>query len=526
MKCPVCGTECVDHSRFCNMCGNALAVEPSVTEEKSKKHKPVLEKIAHIVRNSLLLAVALVLLVTAFTPILRIDFGELDRSLDGYYYNVSPVETVVIFANSLYNLTDEELEDTRIYDRLQDVVESLGDALDEESFEDLSREEQRDAKTLIRLTVRAAMRHEDSVSVPSVLLAALLSVAYIALAILAFIFAVINFVSCLTGGAGRFSLAATLSVFAAMLLPVLHYGICTMFAGSSADISFTEEMYRVGGGVVISLIAIGIFVAYCIVERILLARHTISIRRYVVNAVVVLLCIVMLILVAAPVVGITAETEISGKDNKWDVKVNLGASFYKNFELTEESIEEIYDSMGGTSVAKESYVSGLVSRFGLYTSSEIRRGKADHVAVSILAYAMIYGFAPTAVIPFAYVQMFTMLTAVLLAVLLARAVCFFVLGEKKKNMADIIFSAVAVLSTLGQIAFIVIHTVNVNNILGDCGLKASEIYAHICAAPIVIAVLGVLVCVAVCLDKAHVVAPVTEVAAPVTDDTAETEADC
>ena len=526
MKCPACGTECVDYSRFCNICGSSLVAKPAEVEKKPREKKISFGKIAPLARGILLLAVALILLVTAFTPILRLDFGEVSRDLDGYYYDVSPVETVVIFANSLYNLTDEEIADTRLYDRLQDVVDDLGDALNQEKFEDLSKQDQRDAKKLITLTVRLAVRHEDTVSAPSILLAAILSIAYIALGILAFVFAVINFVAYFTGRGGCFSLTATLSVFAAMLLPVLHYSICNMLSGSSADISFTEDMYRVGAGVVISLIAIGIFVAYCIVERIFLAKDSISIKRYVVNAVVVILCIVMLILVAAPVVGITAETELSGKSDESEITVNLGSTFYNNFELTEKAIEELYDEMGGTSVAKESYVSGIVNRFGLYTSSDIRRGKADHVAVSILTYTLIYGFAPDAVRSFACTQVFTVLAAALVAVVLARAVIFFVLGEKRRRTVDIICSMAAAISTIGQIVFISIHTVSVNNILGDCGVKAGDLSAHICAAPIVLAVLAVLVCVAVYLDKAHVVAPVTEDAAPVIDDAVETEADC
>ena len=102
MKCPACGTKCAKGSRFCNMCGGPLATAPVVMEKVSKKEEGVLGKIAHILRNGLLLAVALILLITAFSPIVRIDFGELSRDLDGFYYNISPVETVVIFANSLY----------------------------------------------------------------------------------------------------------------------------------------------------------------------------------------------------------------------------------------------------------------------------------------------------------------------------------------------------------------------------------------------------------------------------------------
>lgn len=501
MKCPACGARCGGRSRFCNMCGAPIPA-PTVNTADPEKKELGFGKIAPIVRNILLLAVSLVLLITAFTSIVRLDFGEISRDTEGYYYDVSPVETIVIFANSLYNLNDEEMEDNRLYDRLEDVMEDLGDALTEEKFEDLSKREQRDAKTLVKLTVRLAMRHEDAVSGPSVFFAALLSVAYVALGILAFVFATVNLVGFFIGGKSRFSVASTLSVFAAMLLPVLHYAIHVLLSHSSTEFSFTEQMYKVGAGVVISLVVVGVFVAYCLVERILLVRHTISVKRCIVNAIVILLCVVMLILVSAPAVGITAETELSGKSEEREIKVNLGSSFYGNFEMNEETIEDVYDSMGSTTVAKESFVKGLLGRFGLYTASDVRRGLADHVAVSILTYTMIYGYEPEMVSVFAYTQAFATLAAILVSVVLAHCVLYFVLGEKKR-WVDIICSLAAVLSFALEIAFIAIHTVSVNNTLSDCGVKFGDLSAHICAAPIILAVLAAFACVAACFDKAN-----------------------
>ena len=504
MKCPICGTECADSSRFCNMCGASITankVETVVVNAAKPAPKPAVtfdpKKIRLIVRNAVLALVAFILFLTSFMPVLRMNIGKMGNDkMEGLYYDISPLDTIILFGCSLTALDKEELQDSDLYEKYEDIMDDLYD-IDEDEYKDFSKEEKKTVQTLIKTLHQLALTSDEAVTGVSLTLVASLSVVYIIFSALAFLISLLSLLAHFTGKKTSFPVAVRLTTATAMMLPALYYLIRGILGENSYG-----DIYEFSAQAILSIVLVGALAVYCIIERIILARNTISIKRYVVNATVMLLCVVMLALSFSPVVGITADVLLEGKTSEKKVTVDVGMPMYTQFETTEGHIENAYDRMGEGKEARQTYIANITSEFKWYTLREVKDGHANYIASSVFNYTTIYKFNPSIVKFFAMVQLLSCALVILTVVLIARTLNFFILGDKKRG-SDIALASVAIGMAVLVFVALSLHVGVVNDVLDVCDIKSRDLSAHVCTAPIVMMVLAVAAMVATCFDKAR-----------------------
>ncbi len=505
MKCPVCGAECTESSRFCNVCGTALSaksVETVVVSHKKekKREKTALNplKIRLLVRNCVLLILSVLLLVSSFLPIIRVDFAEIEKDAKGLYYDVSPLESVVLMFNNMQNLDNEELLDTLLYEKITELGEDMEDN-DAEKYSDLSNREKRAVRKVIKLFARLSMRSEQNRLGVSVMSAGILSVFYILLAVAAFVLCLLNLLAQLFGWKSLFPFATKLTVISAMLLPVLYFCLYLVLAADIGKIG-SEKMLKMSAMVIINLCLVGAIAIYLFVERIIVARNTVSLKRSIVNALVITLSIVMLALLFAPTVGVNVNALLENKEKERDVKIDVNTSYFSSFELTEEQIEDMYDSLGKSTDDKIERIESLPGELRYYTATEVKRGEADYLASAMLMTPLVFQYTPTVVKLFSSAPLFCVIFALFASLVLAHSLCFFMLGDKKRYV-DIAFSSVMLLCLLLFVAVVIVNVSLVNITLDNCDISKMYMRAYVCAAPITLLVLAVVTFAVVFFDK-------------------------
>lgn len=190
--CINCGSQLTDEALFCSACGTKqetpevapydstkTATAPSVSEEicvdeteapradvapasvaKAKRKLPVFS----IIRNSVILLVAFVLLIGSFMPISRISAEDynlfsIDETED-IDFGVTTIQQVILIFDSFKELEDDEIMDSKIYEKIEDLTDDLED-LDEDDLDDLSSSDRKKFDKLFFNMLRLMMQSED-----------------------------------------------------------------------------------------------------------------------------------------------------------------------------------------------------------------------------------------------------------------------------------------------------------------------------------------------------------------------------
>ena len=278
MFCEKCGGRVNDGARFCSSCGAEIANGATAFEESGgyqdpcsgsvmTKGKKKAKKITLLIKNSLILLLAVIMFAFSFFPIIGVGTEYLGVDVK---VNFSAIDSISILFSSFSNYSD--IAEIPAYDDMMELSEMLQEELG--GILDMSEKEAvkmfaSEISRISILTIKASLMFEGAKAPIAYWFAAILSFIYMALTAAFFVLAILNFIATFgvikTGK--RFDLwcAALLSAATVSLL-LLFYVMGVSYSAAASIISMT-------GFSVTTVIIAAVTVVYSIVQRMIFARN-------------------------------------------------------------------------------------------------------------------------------------------------------------------------------------------------------------------------------------------------------------
>lgn len=383
--CIYCGTKIASDAVFCHACGkrqsaideveNApqkidLPEEPcpscvseiqAVAAQKPAK-QPYKLSIPNIIRNSIILLVALAMMIFAFLPVLDLETEYSNVEID---IKLSAVDQIVVLFDSFKNLDAEELLETDLAEKAQDLYEFIFDSSISD-VDDLSDSEERKLAKLCLLLLRMNAQSEDFTAPAVYYISAVFSIIYITNAIALFVFALLNLLASLglLGGAEKSMLKWTTR--ALTLTPVLlittffaiYVAMCESIAPGMNDMAI--------GTLVMSLSTI----IMMFVLRMIFTKRDQKLRP-VARAIAATLAIVVICLSFAPVLNASVSTVFSGSQKTRTATIEMSASFFTVHHVSESTKEQLEDQFDDyTTAQKVQNLSDIFEQFKNFTKKD------------------------------------------------------------------------------------------------------------------------------------------------------------
>ena len=486
--CGKCGNSAPDEALFCSACGAQLSEYDGDAEEvrrdeeaqeKPVEPAPVAEArvepkvnkravslpVVSLVRNCVIMAVAIVMMIGAFMPFSAVRSKDLTLSIGGISsdsgvledmddmsFTVTTFDAIALLFDSAVDLELQDLEDTEIYERGEELSESL-DYLDEDDLEHLSAKEKRTLNELYCLTLRIMMQLDWVVPSASIFASAILGVLYIALCAALVVLSVLNLLT--SFGAFGNSRAKIYKTTISLLTAVPVSILALFFAFSSFDGG------RLSGMAWTCLIISMLCVLMVTVLRYIFTKRENG-RIIVLRAVTAALSLGIFCLAMAPVFTTTYKTE-SNSGRRVTAKYSYGAEFFDSFALTEEDAADYEDLMHSTKSEKREYTKSLLDGFSRMEKKEItgEKGKLynESIIVDLVGMTMLpsfLGLMSVGLLPY-------LLLALSALALLWQNLYFFASGNYVSpvaNTAKICTAVFAVVSLAMGIVFVSVISAN------------------------------------------------------------------
>ena len=206
--------------RFCLKCGEPL-VEKETLIKKKKDKKECLQ----IAKLSILPLVALLFLVFSFLPIYNISFGNIIGEDIDIPININTIDNIVMLFDILHEDTDSTIEESRLYEKIEEMQEELADELEDvgpSEFDKLKPSVKRMIVKTAKMMVRTQLRMEDMKVSFRFVLNAVFSLIYIVFAVLFFIFSLIEFLKKINGEKTK-NIATKFLVFSPFAILLLYF---------------------------------------------------------------------------------------------------------------------------------------------------------------------------------------------------------------------------------------------------------------------------------------------------------------
>ena len=469
--CIYCGTELLPEALFCSHCGKrqemaASVAEPvaeaqtvveeatpaaitveAVTEQpvaapekKPRKKLPVVS----FIRNALILMLAIVMTVAAFVPFSTIEVSsdDMDIGMTGVEFDVelefTAIDNVVLFFDSLKQISEEELVDTKLYEKIEEKAEEFAELVVDNKvndFDDLDGRAEEIFYDIIYLSVRLAMQSDMAKTPVAYSTQAILSLLYILVALAFLVFAILNFI-CTFGLMKRAQepmykwTLAMLSAIPALITSLAY----ALFA------SFTSEVEMSDMTVTALILSLSVLVVVFVL-RLVFGKKDGKLRP-VARAIAMGLAITVICVALAPVAVSTVKTEFNGSTKAKEADIWVDYSSLTDFTIpdpTMEDIEEVRDEY--TAAGKTAYYEQLFSSF-----ARLSKLKAEDTAGELLNSALLVSLVATKTnesVPatIALAPLFAILTVIGAAIVLWQNTLYFVSG--KYSRATVIASKIA-----------------------------------------------------------------------------------
>lgn len=465
--CNECGAEITLDSLFCPKCGTkqsvaevpqaapAVIVEevtvPTVSErsksmaaEQTEKPSKRGKRIVAIVRNSIILAVALLLLIGSFFPVNSItiegaDIGLSDAIEGEFDVHLNVFQYITLFADSLYEVKDsDDLAD--LDDRMDEIAIEL-EKLTDEDLDDLSPKAKRLLSEMFFVMMRGLTRSNVGGPSVSLVLSAVFGIFNILFCVALFVIALLNLLAtfnvlnALKGGKTRLY-AWTLGLLTAAPAVIL----ATHYAG---------HLFIGSGGLsalaVWSLIAIAATVVTTMVFRYIFSKKD-TVRNIVARSVAMTLSIVVLCLAFAPSFSASIKCENSRR-----AKVYHGAEFFEDLAISEEEGEYLEDLLSKNDREKKNYFAKEMEYYARMSKKEFQSlyGTilSSSLAIDLLGSSIeapFLNFYSVAVI-------FFIITVICVLVILWQSLYFFTTGKHVKRIVVITKICAAVAAAVALI---------------------------------------------------------------------------
>lgn len=519
--CENCGAEISATAKFCMRCGTKVVLaerevpvsakaeetmtvteteaETSVPKEPEEKRerKPFFapgewRKFARCGAGFLL---SILILVFAFLPIVSYKVDE--DLIEDFSYSYSATDYIVFLYDSFLEYDEDELEESALYEKYEDLQEDLQDIIEEEDdLEDLDKSQKKLLRRYYVYTTRLLLRSKGEVSV-SVAVAAAVSLAYLIFSVVFFAVASYNLVRCFLRKKEGYTKIVKMISFTPFLAILVFFATKIAKIHAYSYVQPVESAMGSGAKGIIIVSCVGILLA--IAERVISNWKKISVKRMTVNAISVVLATVTICLIFSPVLSASVRAVFDGKSTKRDVTVTLGAESLLAVEMPKESLNERLDDIGSSKSEKKDYLGSEMELFSYYTLREMRAGDADGEMATFLGDTFLAFIGEYAT--FIVITPYVILAAALFMALAAqKSLAYLCLGESKSGKGAFVGWYLFVLAA---IILLVVYIVCINSRMESLKLYSTHggVKAGIAVNFIVCAVLGICTNISRFFDK-------------------------
>ena len=396
--CIYCGSAIAPDAVFCSACGKkqpvvdnyldespksmpadepapilAPATQPRVSNAKASKFSLV-----NVIRNSVLLLVAIAMLIFAFCPLTSFEFTYFYSDFD-LEINVSARDQVVLLFDSFKNLDDEEITETRLWEQCLEIGEFIEDNYDDEDDE-LSDYAERKISKFCFLLARLNAQGEDYSTPVMYYVSSAFSLIYIINAIALFIFALLNLLASLNRLGGAEASMYKWTIRALTLTPVL-----LIIASFNINIALSNNTNARLSDMAIGTLVLSISAIIAVfVLRMVFTKNKTRLCP-VPRAIATTLAIVVICLSFAPVYTASIHTVFYENTKARTAKIDMGVEFFESFHLdetTKEDLEEKYESY--TTEQKSSALSSIFNQFRYIKKTNVDGAEGNSLNNSIL----------------------------------------------------------------------------------------------------------------------------------------------
>lgn len=346
--CLECGAELQEEQLFCHVCGQ---------KRPKKKNGTIKNKVLGWIRHSLVLAVAILFVAVAFLPITHYEIEMLDEDYD---IRFSAIDNIVFCFDAMKSLDSEELLETNLYEKLEN--------LEEDAFSQ-NEPESADVVRVIKLAARLALQSEEIVFSPQYAVSALLSLLYLLFAVAFFVISALNFLFYCIGREKEKLLRAAKVMLAAIPPLALVAGFASLVC--------LEGMLT---GTLIALVSVAVAVlAYLCIEYYFLSgeKKKVSAGAIVKRSLSTVACALLLFSALLPMARFDVKAAFGGSTKQtWESR-SLDISFFENLALNETQLD-LYDSEDPLGLEE------MASIYSSLSKKEFRKGDAETVDAEIL----------------------------------------------------------------------------------------------------------------------------------------------
>lgn len=466
-----------------------LENQPVPTASTYQSTPPKVSKkpfVMSVIKSSLILALALFMLISAFAPIVKMDIDEIAG--EDVSVGFGTIDGITMLISSAFQMEDDEVSEIR-----SELTKEMSEYFtDWENGEELGKFSEYTKKTL-----HLFLRSEDTPMPIGVIFVSVFSIAQIVLAVLLAVFAALSFASVFTDSVKpHFGLSFLLLGLNTIILPTNAYAF-TLWLGDG-------NMKLSGIAVFTIIFAIAIMIAFFVL-RLAVDREKIKASVIVKHALSLTFAIVVLASAFAPIVTTEIKTTFENSEDPKRVSTTLDGSLFSDFALSETDKDE-FDALDQK--AKITVANEHVSSFSYYTSREFKRGDANGLNTMVYTYLLLAFGA------YEYSGLFTFGTA---AMILTLACALVVIWQNLHELATgkrlhisialtakivAIVMAVAITALAIVMSSIVTHNAGIVDVIYKSKISYGPILMLICAIT--------MVCIPPAEPKAKAV-PTTEV---------------
>ena len=468
--CTKCGTRLSREFSFCYNCGakvqRDIIVETKVEStpetklestpetkaeipslELFEEHPVVKNKkprgfILNIIKKSLILAIAILMIVAVFLPVVRYETEYLDE------YDVSmkftAIDGIHLLVNSFGSLDEEDM---------RDEIEEISDEIEEYTRDWTNGEELEKLSSYIKKLFKLYLRSENISTPWELVFIGVFSLAQIILALLLLAFAALSFAALFTNKIKDFSKASFIILgINAALLAANGFAYYLSFGGKYTPAKLTAIQ------ICVLIFAFFIFLAFTLI-RFLVNKNKASVGEIVKRSLGAVFAVVLLFSCFAPVVSTEVKTKFANSNQEKRLTSKIDTSLFTEFWLDEQTKEQLDDS---DEKSIDAQIMSNYSRLEDYTKKEFEKGDDDGLNKSIFAALLLnYG-------AYDYCGFFSFGTAAVILVFMCSVALIWknlyelATGKRLSSGISISAKAIAIIMSALILALIIVSCVMVN----------------------------------------------------------------
>jgi len=340
-----------------------------VSFENIEKRKSKTPFVMSLIKRSLILAMAIFMLISAFLPIVKYETEYNNEKVE---VRLNAIDGIHIFVNSLLPLDEEDIKDE--LDDLYDEAEKYESDWNEgEELDQLSK--------WLKKGIKLYVRSEDVNIGGGIVFVALFSIAQIIISILLAVFAALYFAS---------AFAKKLKGFPRVSLILLGLNPVIVFANAFA---FKNLLISDGKITVLQLCVViisALIMLTLFVLRLIFEKQKIKVSSIVKHCISLVLAMVLLLSAFGSIVSTEVKTNFKNSADSKRATSSIDSSLFYAFELSEDA-KENYDK--SSNKEKKDDIRETFSKFNLYSKRDFEKGKADTLNKAIFADLLLaFGF--------------------------------------------------------------------------------------------------------------------------------------